>query len=388
VALLDDPQALKDIFSSVTPEFGSTKNPIDLTGQASALDYNRALEAALEQDEIHAVVSLYCETALFDSDSLARMIETNHKKYRDRRKPLIFAAFGGRATEESITTLRKRGVPVFSDVYEAISPLGAMYAHYGNLQEDIQQVERIDIDVACVDRILAVANKENRNFLLAHEGQRLMQAVDIPFPQQRIAKNLNDATRFAEELRYPVVMKVVSRDILHKSDVGGVALDLGNKNEVIDAYEAIVHNCRAQKPDAIIDGVEVSQMVPSGVEVIVGARWDQVFGPIVMFGLGGVYVEVMKDVSFRAPPLNRRQVMGMIKQTKAYPLLLGVRGEARKDIEGVVKTIFKLGALIQQCKGICDIEINPLMAYEQNRGIMAVDVRVLLSNEKRGGKHE
>jgi acyl-CoA synthetase (NDP forming) len=179
-------------------------------------------------------------------------------------------------------------------------------------------------------------------------------------------------------------MKVVSRDILHKSDAGGVALDLVDKNEVVDAYQAIMRNCRAYNANAVIGGVEISEMVASGTETIIGARRDRTFGPIIMFGLGGIYVEVMKDVAFRALPINRKEVMAMVKEIRAYPLLLGVRGEEKKDVDRVVDTIIKVGTILQNCRGISDIEINPLVVYEHGRGVKAVDVRILLSSGKRG----
>jgi succinyl-CoA synthetase beta subunit len=196
-----------------------------------------------------------------------------------------------------------------------------------------------------------------------------------------VARSLDEAVRLAEKIGHPVVMKVVSRDILHKSDAGGVALDLVNTEEVIDAYQAIIQSCRAYNPRAVIQGIEVSEMVKRGTEVILGARKDNAFGPVVMVGLGGIYVEVMKDVAFRAAPLNRNEIMSMIEEIKSYPLLLGVRGEGRKDIEGIVDTLVKLATLIQQSKSITDIEINPLMVYEQGQGSKAVDVRVLVSKE-------
>jgi acyl-CoA synthetase (NDP forming) len=179
-------------------------------------------------------------------------------------------------------------------------------------------------------------------------------------------------------------MKVVSRDILHKSDAGGVALDLVDKNEVMDAYQAILRHCRAYRTNANIEGVEVSEMVRMSTETIIGARRDRTFGPMLMFGLGGIYVEVMKDVSFRALPINRKEVMAMVKEIRAYPLLLGVRGEEKKDVEGVVDTIIKVGSILQKSGRITDIEINPLVVYEHGRGVKAVDVRVLLSNVKKG----
>jgi acyl-CoA synthetase (NDP forming) len=178
-------------------------------------------------------------------------------------------------------------------------------------------------------------------------------------------------------------MKVVSRDILHKSDAGGIALDLDNEEEVISAYEAIMRNCRARMPRAVIEGVAVSEMVPNGTEMIVGGRIDSSFGPMVMVGLGGIYVEVMKDVSFRATPLGKRDVMAMIKEIRSYPLLLGVRGEKTRDMNVLVDTIIKIGSLVSCCKGISDIEINPLILYEQGMGAKAVDVRIILSRNER-----
>jgi acyl-CoA synthetase (NDP forming) len=236
------------------------------------------------------------------------------------------------------------------------------------------------MDVAAIDTIADDALADGRSFLLADEAQELMRVAGLPMPQSCIARNIDEAVRYAEDIGYPVVMKVVSRDILHKSDAGGVALDLLNKEEVMDAYQAIMQNSRAYNANAVIQGVEVSEMVKQGTEVILGARKDGAFGPIVMFGLGGIYVEVMKDVAFRAAPLNRDEILDMVKEIKSYPLLLGVRGEARKDIPSIIDTLVKLATLIEQSRRITDIEINPLMVYEQGQGTKAVDVRVLVSN--------
>ncbi len=384
VKLYDDLHTLKQIFSPVTPDFGSTKNPVDLTGQATSEHYNQALGAALENDNVNSVIALYCQTAVFDADNLSSMIKTNYTKYHSAKKPIIFSILGGEIIEDSLVSLRKERVPVFADVYEAVSCLGTNYAHYRYLHDQSDEIVTAEMDVRAIEEIADNALKDGRSFLLAHEAQQIMSVAGIPVPQSRIARNLDEAVRYAEKIGYPVVMKVVSRDILHKSDAGGVALDLDDKGEVIDAYQAIIHNCRAYNPQAIIQGVEVSEMVKPGTEVIIGARKDGAFGPIVMFGLGGIYVEVMKDVSFRAAPLNRKVVMSMIKEIKSYPLLLGVRGEEQKDIEGIIDTIIKLGTVIQKCKNITDIEINPLMAYEQGQGTKAVDVRVLVSNVQRG----
>jgi acyl-CoA synthetase (NDP forming) len=158
-----------------------------------------------------------------------------------------------------------------------------------------------------------------------------------------------------------------------------VALDLVDRKEVMDAYEAILHNVREYKADAKIEGIEVDEMVQDEIETIVGARRDRSFGPIVMFGLGGIYVEVMRDIAFRSFPLGHRETLKMISQIRSYPLLLGVRGEKRKDIGTVADAIIKVGTILQKCPDITDIEINPLVVYDQGEGVRAVDVRILLS---------
>jgi len=384
VRLYDDTLTLKEIFSTVTPEFGSTKNPVDLTGGATSSHYRSALEEALKSDQIDSVIALYGETAVFDAENLSSMIGDNSQRYKEQKKPLVFSIFGGEMIESCLLAMKKGEAAVYGDVYQAVSCLGSIYRYYHYLKEYSEAVDESAIDPAAINRVIDQALKEGRSFLLAHEGQAVMRAAGIPIPQARIARSLEEAVRAAETIGYPVVMKVVSRDILHKSDAGGVALDLEDRKEAIDAYQAILRNARAYKADANIEGVEVSEMVEKGMETIIGARRDRTFGPLIMFGLGGIYVEVMKDVAFRALPINRKEIMAMVKEIRAYPLLLGVRGEEKKDLDGVVDTIIKVGTVLQRCARITDIEINPLLVYEHGRGVKAVDVRILLTSGKKG----
>ena len=383
VPLYDDIETMQNVFAEVVPEFGSVKNPIDITGQASLQDYGRALKAAMSNDEIHSIICLGCEAAGFDPEFFSTTIETLFSSHK-LDKPMVFSFVGGSKIEESIYYLKARGVPIFFDVYEAVSTFGALYAHHRNLKEYAEEGAGIaisdqEIDFGIIEEILNRVKQEKRQFLLAYEAEKLMQAARVPMPKSSIARNLDEVVKAAREIGYPVVLKVVSKDIIHKSDVGGVALDLANTDEVIDAYQAIIQNSRSHMPNAIIEGVEVAEMVQAGAETIIGARRDQTFGPIVAFGLGGIYVEVMKDVSFRALPIDRKEAIAMIKQIKSYPLLLGVRGEPQKDIERVIDTILKLGTILERCESISDIEINPLMVYEQGKGVKAVDVRILLT---------
>jgi acyl-CoA synthetase (NDP forming) len=368
---------MKETFSGMMPYFGSAKNPIDLTGEATSALYNNAFRASLESQDIHALISMYCETAVFDIENLSPIIEENYRKFKGARKPTVFCLVGGQKTEDCVESLRKRDVPVFTDPYEAVSCMGALYHYTRCLKEPPDRIEPVSLGNDQIEEVVRKVKQDRRHFLLADEGRAVMEAADIPVPVSFIAHHLEEAVTLAEKVGYPVVMKIVSKDILHKSDVGGIALDLLNRKEVIEAYEAIMHNCRNANPNARLEGVEITEMVRPGVELIVGARVDPSFGPIVMCGLGGIYVEVMKDVSFRGLPLDRREVITMIKEIKSYPILLGVRGEKKKDIDSLVNTILKVGAILQQCPGISDIEINPLVVHE--RDVKAVDVRILLS---------
>jgi acetyltransferase len=381
VALYDDQKMLKETFSGVMPDFGSSKNPVDLTGQATVQDYEHAIEATLTSDEMHATLALYCETALFDTEEFARLLKKEYARYRGK-KPIVFSLFGGAKVESITRELRNEGIPAFSDVYDAVSCLGALYRSWLNLNAPVESAEKVEIDTGAVETILDRARHDDRRFLLADEAQHMAKVLGLSMPQSIIAHDLDEAVQAAEKTGYPVVMKVVSKDIIHKSDAGGVALDLLNEGEVIDAYQAIMRSCRAYRKDALIEGIEVMEMVRPGVETIIGARQDGAFGPIVMFGLGGIYVEVMKDVSFRAAPISRKEAHAMVADIRSYPLLLGVRGEKRKDIDGIVEVAIRLSNLIDRCRDITDIEINPLVVYDHGDGVKAVDVRILFKDQR------
>jgi acetyltransferase len=385
VKLFDDTKHLNKMFKSVTHGFGSTKNPIDLTGNATGEDYINALNTALNDDNIDSVIGLYCETAMMTSKQLSDMVNKAYFKYLEKGKPIIFSIFGGELTEKSITNMSRKNIPVYKDVYEAVSCLGILHAQF---RARMVEPEIIDpensIDLKEINSILRRTREEGRHFLLAHEGHALLKAADLHSPRSETARSISEAVELAEDIGYPLVMKVVSRDILHKSDVGGVLLNLENQQEIMDAYQTIIHKCKAYKNDARIDGIELVEQVNPGMEVIIGGRRDKVFGPIMMFGLGGIYVEVMKDVSFRALPIGQREARLMIKEIKSYPLLLGVRGEPRRDIEKIVEVIIKVGTILEHNQHISDIEINPLMVYQQGQGVKAVDTRVIIDGKEKG----
>ncbi|MHA2244127.1 MAG: acetate--CoA ligase family protein [Candidatus Hodarchaeales archaeon] len=384
VNLYDDQEVLKEIFGPVTPSFGSTKNPVDITGGASNEFYEQALQAAIDSDDIHSIICLGCETAIFDCNQLSAVVE---KKFIGAKttKPLVFSFFGGSEFERGLFSLKGLGVPIYPDVYQAVSCLGAVYSNYRALTyvEDFVDYDEpeVDIDIDTIQEVIDDVRKKDRMFLLVPEAMRVMEAAGIPMPKSYVAKNIKEAIQYAEHIGYPVVLKIVSEDIIHKSDAGGVALNLENREEVIDAYEAVMKSCRIYKPDAVIQGAEIVTMIKmdEAIETIIGARIDAIFGPTVMFGLGGIYVEVLKDVAFRAVPLTWREANEMVKQIRSYPLLLGVRGEAKKDIEGCIEVVMRLNQIIQSTPDISDIEINPCLIFERGKGVLCVDARILLT---------
>ncbi len=383
VNLYDNYKVLNSTFKDVIPSFGSAKNPIDLTGQATDTDYIRSLRKALEMDEIHGVIALYCETAMFDIEKTVELMATAYSEYKNR-KPIIFSAFGGEMIKDSIGRLTAENVSVFDDVYNSVSCLGALYRKFRYMNRKEHPEIKPDIDTDRIRGIVRSALDDGRRFLLAPEAQELLKASGIKGVRSVTVKNMHDAVTAARDIGYPIVLKVVSKDIIHKSDAGGVALDLMNDEEVMDGYQAVMRNCRSYMKNANIEGLEVCKMISKDTETIIGGRKDKTFGPIVMFGLGGIYVEVMKDITFRAYPIDRLEVMDMVKGIRTYPILLGVRGEEMKDIEKIMDTILKVGMLVDQIDEISDIEVNPLMVYPQGEGAIAIDARILLNDEKRG----
>jgi acetyl coenzyme A synthetase (ADP forming)-like protein len=383
VNLFDDAESLKNMFSQVVPPFGSLKNPIDITGQATLKNYEDAINAALQNKDVHSVICLGCETAFFDAVKLSDMIKEIYIKNKPT-KPAVFSFFGGAKIDECVKELRNVGIPAFSEVYESVSCLGALYGNYRNVKynaEDKTGTEII-IDDRAIEDVIKRVRADNRQFLLPQEAESVMTAAQIKMPVSLIAKDIEESVKCAEKIGSPVVMKVVSKDIIHKSDAGGVITNLENKKEVMDAYQAIIFNARKYKPEAKIEGIEVSEMLERDVEVIAGAIRDKSFGPVVMYGLGGVYVEVMGDVAFRSYPLTKAEALNMINETKSSKLLAGVRGAKRKDVPAVIDTIMKLGAVLKNHSDISDIEINPVIVYEEGFGAKALDVRILLSKNQ------
>jgi len=225
-------------------------------------------------------------------------------------------------------------------------------------------------------KVFEKARGEGRKFLLEPEAKSVCVKYDIPVTRFYVAKNETEAVKFAGDIGFPVVLKIVSPDIIHKSDVGGVVVGLKTADEVRSAYQQIMRNVKKHKADTKIVGVLVQEMAPPSTEVIVGAVKDPQFGPALMFGLGGIFVEVLRDVAFRIAPISEDEAREMIGEIKAYPLLKGYRGLPPADIDAIVKILVNTSRLVMEHQEIKELDLNPIMVYE--KGAKTVDARIIL----------
>ena len=226
-----------------------------------------------------------------------------------------------------------------------------------------------------MNEIIQKAIKEKRS-LLETEAKELLKEYGIPVPAFKLIKSEEGIDKLKETIGYPIVMKIVSPDIIHKSDAGGVKVGVKNEEEAKMAYQDIMYRVKKYKEEAKIIGVIACKIIPQSTEIIIGMMKDPSFGPVIMFGLGGIFVEVLKDVSFRIIPLEERDAQEMIAEIKGYKILKGVRGEAPKDIEAIKNLLMKVSQLTMENPEIKEIDLNPVFVFE--KGLQVVDARMIL----------
>ncbi len=226
------------------------------------------------------------------------------------------------------------------------------------------------------DKIIAQARSENRKALLESEAKTICSEYGISVPKFQLATNEKEAAKIAQEIGYPIVAKIVSPEIIHKSDAGGVKVNLKSQADVSEAFKTIVANAKKYNAKANIMGVLVQEMAPNGIEVIIGAIKDPQFGQTLMFGLGGIFVEILKDVNFKVAPITLEDAKEMITGLKAYPLLKGVRGQPPADIDAIAQILVNVSTLVMAHPEIKELDLNPVMAYA--KGVATVDARIIL----------
>jgi len=358
------------------PIHASLNNPVDVLGDADENRYKFALEAGLKSGQTDGIIVILTPQAMTPAERVAYIV-AEARKFSD--KPILAAFMGLNENSVPLRTLRKHGIPNYAFPEAAAFVLKRMHDYVSILRAPVEEPPTFtDTEDDKVREILSKVRKEDRLSLTIEESFQVAEAYRIPTPSVGIARSRSEVAKLADSIGYPVIMKVVSPEILHKTDVGGVVLNVNTNKQVVRNYEDIIRRVNATMPQARVFGVLVQKMVPVGKEVIIGAVRDVQFGPMMMFGLGGIYVNFLRDVSYRLCPLTRSEAREMIEETKAYTLLRGVRGESPSDIDSVIDILLKISQIMGRFKEIVEMEINPLFVYEEKKGCVAVDIRMTI----------
>jgi len=362
------------------PKTANTKNPVDVIGDARSDRYHAAIGATLEDEAVAGAMVILTPQSMTDIDDIAREVVATARQHPG--KP-VYSSFMGEADVASgIDILQRAHVPH----YQLPESMASAFAASRSFEERLG-VEHVpakpfeDVDRAAAEAVIGKARSENRTHIGEVEATKVLTAYGLPTLPARLATTADEAASAAGEIGFPVAMKISSPDVIHKFDVGGVILDIEDEAAAREAFERITASVKEARPEAKLDGVNVQRMAPPGREVILGLKRDPVFGPVVMFGLGGTFVEVFRDVTFRAAPLGRQDASDMIRETKSYPILTGVRGSAPRDVKALEECLMRLAQLATDLPDVAELDMNPVMVGEKGSGAAVADARIMLVKE-------
>jgi 4-hydroxybutyryl-CoA synthetase (ADP-forming) len=367
----------RDFISKVIPPHGSSRNPVDIVGDADFNRFEKVLQEVLSNPNVGSVVTMCTPSATLDYNELAKTII---KTSKNKGKTMLASLMGLAEGLENKQILSEGGIPHFMYAEPAIRTLESMYRFSRWLKIKNELVKSYPVDKQKVRDVLSDVKKQGRLNLLEEEGYEVLKAYGFPVPKSVLVNDENDAVNASNVIGYPVVMKISSKDVIHKSDSGGVKIGLKNDTEVKDAFNLILSNIKDRHPNADIKGILVQEMVTKSRETILGSKQDKLFGPLLMFGLGGIYVEILKDVNFRLAPISEPEAKDMVNSIKTIDLLKGARGERPSDLSSIVDCLLRLSQLVVDFPEIEEFDINPLLVLEEGKGSRVVDVRIGLSN--------
>ncbi|HEY7108815.1 MAG TPA: acetate--CoA ligase family protein [Nitrososphaeraceae archaeon] len=368
-----DLSSSRNVIAKVIPPHGSTRNPVDIVGDADFNRFEKVLREVVAAESVGSIVTMCTPSATLDYNELAKTIV---KTTCDSGKTSLAALMGLAEGTENKQILSDGGVPHFPYAEPAIRTLKSIYDFSNWLGRPQFSTKQFEVNREKVKQIFENVRKSGRLNLLEEEGYEVLASYGFPRPKSSVGNTAEECIRLARETGYPIVMKIVSKDIIHKSDAGGVKVGLRSDKEVSAAFEEIMGNARKFKQDAKIEGVLVQQMIENAREIILGANHDPLFGPLIMFGLGGIYVEILKDVIFRLAPIDEYDALNMTKSIKTAKLLKAVRGKGPADINALVDSLLRLSQLILDFPEIEEFDMNPLLVLEEGKGVCAVDVRI------------
>ncbi|MBN2654950.1 MAG: acetate--CoA ligase family protein [Nitrospirae bacterium] len=374
------PQMTKESISAIQnklPPNASIYNPVDIIGDATSGRYSVVIETAVNDPNVDALLVILTPQAMTDVENTADIVIKNASS---TTKPVIACFMGEERVRSSINRMKEHRIPNFSYPEVAVKEFKVLsdYSRWRNSARDENTFSCGNKDA--VSDLIEKALSEGRYQLGEDMAMEILSHYGFSFPERGLAKTAMDAAIIAERIGFPVVMKIASPDILHKTDVGGIKLNISTPAAAEDAFLEITSNVQRFMPDAFINGVMMYEMIKGGKEVILGVTYDRTFNHMLMFGLGGIYVEVLKDVSFRIAPVSRHEAEAMISEIRTSALLRGARGEKPADIDAVVESIIKLSCLVTDFPIIHELDINPLMVM--HKGAFALDARTILEPEK------
>jgi len=358
---------------AVIPPWGSSRNPVDIVGDADFERFNKVLENVLTHKNVGSVITMCTPSATLDYDKLAQVIVKMSKKHN---KTMLASLMGLDEGIKNREILAEGNVPYYTYAEGAIRTLKAMLKFVDWIKTPQGNISKFKVDKRKVQKIFDNVKKERRTSLLEEEGIQILRTYGFSLPKSILAKTESDAVKAAIKIRFPVVMKIASPQIIHKSDAGGVKVGLKNDKEVLSAFREIVKNAKKYDKKALIKGVLIVEMVKGGKEMIIGSKLEPGFGPVIMLGMGGIYVEILKDVTFRLAPVTDKEANDMISSIKTQKLLKGVRGEKPSDINKLSECIQRLSQLVTDFKEIKELDMNPVLVMEKGKGCKILDVRI------------
>jgi acetyltransferase len=382
LAIPDLDEKTTKAIEAVIPPYGSALNPVDITAQVinTAEDFVKVLEAMLAYSEIDALVIVVTQIT---GEPGKLMAEDIVKISKQTKKPITVAwTTSDVLVGDNLNLLMRGGVQVYKSPVRAVKAMGHLM-NYAAFRD-----EYLSWPKAGSDEDAAAKAKESAIELLSsaesnlteHQGKQLLNLYDIPITEEDVATTEEEAVSIGERVGFPLALKIDSPDILHKTEAGGLKLNITNKEELIKAFNEVLENCKNYKLDARINGVLVQQMVSGGTEVIVGVNNDPQFGPTIMFGLGGIFVEILKDVSLRIAPVGKEEAMKMIKEIKGFKVLAGARGRAKADIDAIADVLVKVSHMaVDLEEQVKELDINPLLVLPEGQGVRVADALVIKS---------
>jgi acetyltransferase len=363
-----------DRLKEFLPPYASLYNPIDLIGDAPAERYRKTLEVVVDDPQVHSILVLLTPTASAQIVETAQAI-IDVAKTTD--KPILVNYMGGLRTRPGVKMLGEAGIPCSIYPEPLIASLETMYNYYLWRQTPAQEYPAIKRNRQKARQVIAEAKAKGATEVVEFQAQEVLRAYNLPTPNTVLARSSEEAVAGAEKIGYPVVLKIASPQISHKSDVGGVKVNLADAEAVKNAFFDITARAQRLRPEAYIAGCLVQEMAPKGCkEIIIGFKRDDQFGPLLMFGLGGIYVEILKDIAFRLAPLGRDDAKAIIREIKSYMLLKGVRGEPSVNFQAIEDILLTMSELALDFPEIQEAEFNPVLVNAEKA--VVADVRITL----------